>query len=280
MTEPHTTGQTGEKNISSFEGAENERASAATKLTIGLAAVAVIVVVGVVLSIVMLFRGDDAEPLVSLDPATDSAAPAQVGDGLFEPDPVFDKLNRVVYVPLDPHGVILSETLVAANRPVEQAPSGVMLQRIHGNMDLPFSTSDGPTGFTDNGVATGFSRTAQGAALAAAHYFGYLAAGDNRVEMLTESERVSDPTGQLSGVRLPDNTPTGAMPMVNVTFHPDLTLVKFGASVERPSGATEIRVSKIPVVWREGTGWVVQLDSPALGGEYEPMSSEGWQQWW
>lgn len=280
MTEPHTTGPTGKTNTPSLEGAENERASAATKLTVGLAAVAVIVVVGLVVSIVMLFRGDDAEPLVSLDPATDNGTTAQDKDSLFEQDPVFDKLNRVVYVPLDPHGVILADTLATGNRPVEQAPSGVMLQRIHGNMDLPFSTSDGPTGFTDNGVATGFARTPQGAALAAAHYFGYLAAGDNRVEMLTEAGRVSDPTGQLSTVKLADDTPTGAMPMVHVTFHPDLTLVKFGATVERTNGATEIRVSKIPVVWREGTGWVVQLDSTALGGEFEPMSSEGWQQWW
>ena len=280
MTEQNTTGQTGDTNTSSLEGAENERASAATKLTIGLAAVAVIVVVGLVLSIVMLFRGDDAEPLVSLDPTTDNGATARLDDLQFMPEPVFDKLHRVIYVPLDPHGVILSDALATGNRPAEQAPSGVMLQRIHGNMDLPFSTSDGPTGFTDSGVATGFARTPQGAALAAAHYFGYLAAGDNRVKMLTEAGRVSDPTGQLSTVKLPDNTPTGAMPMVNVTFHPDLTLVKFGATVERPSGATEIRVSKIPVVWREGTGWVVQLDSPALGGEFEPMSSEGWQQWW
>lgn len=279
MTEQNTTDSTNEKKTPTLD-AENERASSATKLTIGLAAVALIVVVGVVVSLVMVFRGDDADPLVSLDPTTDSSATAQDKDSLFEPDPVFDKFDRVIYVPLAPTGVILSDTLASSNRPADQAPSGVMLQRIHGNMDLPFSTSDGPTGFTDNGVATGFSRTAQGAALAAAHYIGYVAAGDNRVEMITQAGRVSDPTGQLSGVRLADNTPTAAMPMVNVTFHPDLTLVKFGATVERPTGATEIRVVKIPVVWREGTGWVVQLDSSALGGEFEPVSSDGWQQWW
>ena len=279
MTEQNTPDSTHEKNTPSLD-AENERASSATKLTIGLAAVALIVVVGVVVSLVMVFRGEDAEPLVSLDPTTGSSATAQDKDGLFEPDPVFDAFNRVIYVPLEPNGVILSDTLASSNRPADQAPSGVMLQRIHGNMDLPFSTSDGPTGFTDNGVATGFARTAQGAALAAAHYIGYVAAGDNRVEMVTQAGRVSDPTGQLSGVRLADNTPTAAMAMVNVTFHPDLTLVKFGATVERPTGTTEIRVVKIPVVWRDGTGWVVQLDSTAFGTEFEPMSSEGWQQWW
>ncbi|AOD24803.1 hypothetical protein IM25_23925 (plasmid) [Rhodococcus sp. p52] len=279
MTEPDTTSPTGETTTSSRADTENARASAATKLTIGLAGVAVIIVVGLVISIVMAFRSDD-EPLVSLDPSTDTGATAQLDDLKFMPEPVFDAFNRVIYLPLDPRGVILSDTVASGNRPAEQAPSGVMLQRIHGNMALPFSTSDGPTGFTDNGVAAGFARTPQGAALAAAHYIGYVAAGDNRVEMVTQAGRVSAPTGQLSGVRLADNTPTAAMSMVNVNFHPDLTLVKFGATVERPTGATEIRVVKIPVVWREGTGWVVQLDSTAFGTEFEPLSSEGWQQWW
>ncbi|UYF97193.1 hypothetical protein OCS65_28195 (plasmid) [Rhodococcus aetherivorans] len=239
-----------------------------------------IVVVGLVLSIVMLFRGDDAELLVSLDPTTDNGATARLEDLQFMPEPVFGKFDRVVYVPLDTRGVILSETLASTNRPVEQAPSGVMLQRIHGNMDLPFSTSDGPTGFTDNGVATGFARTAQGAALAAAHYVAYLISGDNRAGMVAEAGHSSDPAVLLEGLRMPDDTAVTASPMVNVSFHPDLTLVKFGASVERSNGATEVEVLKIPVVWREGTGWVVQLDSTALSGGFEPVSSEGWQQWW
>lgn len=279
MTEHNTTDSTNEKNTPSVES-ENERASSATKLTIGLAAVALIVVVGVVTSLVIVFRGDDAEPLASLDPTIGGAATAQVEDGQFEPDPVFGKFDRVVYVPLDTRGVILSDTLASANRPAEQAPSGVMLQRIHGNMDLPFSTSDGPTGFTDNGVATGFSRTAQGAALAAAHYLAYLISGDNRAEMVAEADHSSDPAVLLEGLRMPDDSAVTASPMVNVTFNPDLTLVKLGATVERSNGATEIQVTKIPMVWRESTGWVIQLDSTALSGGFEPVSSEGWQQWW
>ncbi|MBD8057080.1 hypothetical protein ICV35_25930 [Rhodococcus ruber] len=279
MTEPHTTGPTRDTTTSSLVDAENERSSAATKLTIGVAGVAVIVVVAVVFGLVMAFRGDD-EPLVSLDPTTDNAATTEVEDGLFEPDPVFDKANRVIYVPLDPNGVILSDTLASGSRPADQAPSGVMLQRIHGNMDLPFSTSDGPTGFTDNGVATGFSRTAQGAALAAAHYFGYAYAGGNRLEMATEAGLVSDPKGEFSTLGIADDTPASVMPLVNVLFNPDLTLVKFGYTVERPDGSPRIAVSKIPMVWREGTGWVLQADSTALGVEYEPLSADGWQQWW
>ncbi|QQM55690.1 hypothetical protein [Rhodococcus pyridinivorans] len=279
MTEQNTTDSTHEKNTPSFD-AENERASSATKLTIGLAAVAIIVVVGVVVSLVMVFRGDDAEPLVSLDPTTGNATVVEDKDSLFEPDPVFDRFERVVYVPLDPNGVILSETIASANRPDTQAPSGVMLQRIHGNMDLPFSTSDGPTGFTDNGVATGFARTPQGAALAAAHYLSYLLSGVNRVEMVAEAGHSTDPTLLLEGLRVPDNTGVSAAPLVNVTFHPDLTLVKLGATVERSNGSTEIQLTKFPLVWREGTGWVVQLDPTVMSSGFEPVSAEGWQQWW
>ncbi|MCW3471833.1 hypothetical protein OMK68_19710 [Rhodococcus pyridinivorans] len=279
MTEQNTTDSTNEKNTPSFE-AENERASSATKLTIGLAAVAIIVVVGVVVSLVMVFRGEDAEPLVSLDPTTGSSATAQDKDGLFEPDPVFDKGNRVIYVPLEPHGVILSDTLASSNRPADQAPSGVMLQRIHGNMDLPFSTSDGPTTFTDNGVATGFARTPQGAALAAAHYFAYVTGGADRLELLEQAGKLSDPTGQFADLGLPDSMATAALPMIKVIFNPDLALVKFGYTAEMDDGSTKVVASKIPMVWREDTGWVLKGDATALGVEYEPVPADGWQQWW
>jgi len=278
VTEPNTTGQPGDQ-LSTALDTENERSSSATKFTIGLAGLAVVVLVGVVLSVVMIVRGDD-EPLVSLDPTTGNATVVEDKDSLFEPDPVFGKFDRVVYVSLDPNGVILSDTLASANRPDDQAPSGVMLQRIHGNMDLPFSTSDGPTGFTDNGVATGFARTPQGAALAAAHYVAYLISGDNRAEMVAEAGHSTDPSLLLEGFRVPDASAVTASPLVNVTFHPDLTLVKLGATVERSNGATEIQLTKVPMVWREGTGWVVQLDSEALSSGFEPVSAEGWQQWW
>ncbi|BDB63489.1 MULTISPECIES: hypothetical protein [Rhodococcus] len=281
MTEQNITDSTHEKNTPSFD-AENERASSATKLTIGLAAVALIVVVGVVVSLVMVFRGDDAEPLVSLDPTTGSSATAQDTDGLFEPDPVFDKANRVIYVPLDPNGVILSETLASGNRPANQAPSGVMLQRIHGNMDLPFSTSDGPTGFTDNGVAIGFSRTAQGAALAAAHYGGYFASGTDRTNMLVEAALLSDPNGEAAKASLgiPDSSPASALPMVKVLFNPDLTLVQFGRPVQKSDGSTAISYSKLPLVWRDGSGWVLKIDPVAMGEGTEPIDAAGWSSWW
>lgn len=278
MTEHNTTPASTDWTDSSA-GKEKNTSSAAWKLSAGLAGLALLVIGGMILSLVLIFRGDDAEPLVSLDQGATGTG-SEIEDGLFQPDPVFDQVNRVVYVPLDSKGVLLSETTAGGSRPADQEPSGVMLQRIHGNMDLPFSTSDGPTGFTDNGVATGFSRTAQGAALAAAHYFGYVYAGQDRLEMLDAAGRLSDPKGEFSNLGSASNTPSSVMPMVKVLFNPDLALVKFGYTAEMTDGSTKIVVSKIPMVWREGTEWVLQADSTALGVEYEPLPADGWHQWW
>lgn len=279
MTEQNSTPVADEKNQSAAHG---DRANTAWKLTFGLAGLAVIVVAGLVFSLVLVFRGDDAEPLVPLDQSTDGGQSQAVTE-LFLPEPVMDRVNRVIYVPVDPKGVILSESTTGTDRrPVTQAPGGVMLQRIHGNMDMPFSTSDGPTGFTDNGVAIGFSRTAQGAALAAAHYVGYLFAGADRQTMLMDAGLLSDPDGEVAKTDLgiPDNTPASALPMVKVLFNRDLTLVQFGRPVEKSNGATEISYSKAPMVWREGTGWVLKVDPVAMGEGSEPTGAAGWSSWW
>lgn len=279
MTEQNTAdAKTGSENSTDTEA--SKRADGAMKLTIGLAGLAVILVAGIVFSVIVFFR-DDAEPLVALDQATDQSV---VESGEFEPDPVLDKANRVIYVPLDENGVILSRsTAQGGSRPEDQAPSGVMLQRIHGNMDMPFSTSDGPTDFTDTGIATGFARTAQGAGLAAAHYLGYMSAGADRTQMLVDSGLVSDPAGEVpkKWMIVPGSIPAVAMPIVRVTFNPDLTLVEFGRQVEKTSeGTSHIQLLKVQMVWRSGTGWVLKVDPSSTSLHTEPMGSPGWSQWW
>lgn len=278
MTEQNTSPSAGKQTGST---GTDDRGNTAWKLTFGLAGLAVIVVAGIVFSLVLIFRGDDAEPLVSLDRNT-GGGQDQVDQTLFYPEPVFDKVNRVIYVPVDPNGVILSESTAESDRPVTDAPSGVILQRIHGNMDMPFSTSDGPTGFTDNGIATGFSRTAQGAALAAAHYGGYLFSGSDRADLLIDAGLLSDPNGEVAKTDLgiPDSSPASAMPLVKVVFNRDLTLVQLGRTVETRSGSTEISFSKLPMVWREGTGWVLKVDPVGMGEGTEPRDAAGWSSWW
>ena len=260
-----------------------------TRLLMGGSIFAVIVVMGIAVSLFIAFRGGD-EPLV---PAGDQGSQAitEVQNTQFELDPFFDEQGRVVYVPLDERGVALPQSSPAANRSAATAPSGIMLQRVHGNMVVPFSTSDGPTGFSDSGVATGFARTPQGAGLAAVHYLGYFATGNNRIEMLKAAGRVEDTDGLLEGQieynaagvgrANPDSSPYGVLEMIKVNYNNDLTRVHFGGTLEMKDGRTENRDLWIDLVWRDGTGWVLKLgDASTADAKVVPDFADGWSSWW
>lgn len=264
------------------DSSTDDKGNSATKLMIGLSVLAVIIIAGIVFSIVILVRGEDAGPLVPAD-RNATGENSEIEESRFQPEPVFDLQNRVIYIPLDDNGVVLPQSRPGGDRSAAQAPGGVMLQRIHGNMDLPFSTSDGPTGFTDTGVAKGFSRTAQGAALAAAHYAGYLYGGPDRMMMLSKAGLLSDPNGDVEKANLaaiPNNTPASAMPMVKVGFNPDLTLVEFGYTAEMKDRTTRNEVARIPLVWREGTGWILKVDPSGMRATTVPSFDQGWASWW
>lgn len=193
MSEPTTSPEPGPQS----PPPEPEGKKIGTIGLIGVGLVVVIILAGLAVSLVVLQRDQDT-PLVNTD-AGGSNAPVTPDPqaGLFEPDPEFDTLGRVTYVPKDPNGVVLEQITPPAGRAADAAPAGVMLQRIHGNMVLPFSTSDGPTAVDSSGVATGFAHTPQGAALAGAHYMAYLAAGNDRLDMIAASRQIDDPNSDL-----------------------------------------------------------------------------------
>ena len=137
---------------------------------IALIFVAVLVVVGLVL---FFARGSEDSP---------TAAPATHPDG---EDSVqaeqwagktADRWGTMVYFPVDSRGQTLSERLTERDPadPSAQliAPEGVVMQYTDvgsTGMPVPFSTTDGPTGF-DGTLPTGFSQSGAGAGLAAAHW--------------------------------------------------------------------------------------------------------------
>ncbi|WP_027020475.1 hypothetical protein [Corynebacterium sputi] len=137
---------------------------------IALIFVAVLVVAGLVL---FFARGSEDSP---------TAAPATHPDG---EDSVqaeqwagktADRWGTMVYFPVDSRGQILSERLTKRDPadPSAQliAPEGVVMQYTDvgsTGMPVPFSTTDGPTGF-DGTLPTGFSQSGAGAGLAAAHW--------------------------------------------------------------------------------------------------------------
>lgn len=249
----------------------------------------VILVAGLIFSIVILVRGGD-EPLV---PAGDqgNGATSAVEQDQFAPDPFFDEKGRVVYVPLNTNGVILRQSAPATGRAATTAPSGIMLQQVHENMHLPFSTSDGPTGFSDSGVATGFSRTAQGAGLAGVHYFSYLATGNTRVKMLQDAGVVSDPNNTLPELikfnssgqpgAAPDNFPSRVLQMIKVDYNDDLARVHLGATVQLDSGRMSNRDMWLDLVWRDGVGWSAVIPPKGRADVQDlPDFSGGWTSWW
>lgn len=249
----------------------------------------VIVVVALIVAVVIAVRDSD-EPLV---PAGDqgNGATAAVEPDQFEPDPFFDEKGRVVYAPLNTNGVILRQSSPATGRAATTAPSGIMLQQVHQNMHLPFSTSDGPTGFSASGVATGFSRTAQGAGLAGVHYIGYMASGNSRIQMLLDAGLVSDPNNNIQELidlnasgkpgAAPDNFPSRVFQMIKVDYTADLARVHLGASVARAGGTENVDIWT-DLVWRDDKGWVVK--APAKGEKTYQLvtdySAEGWSSWW
>ncbi|MDH6291846.1 hypothetical protein [Rhodococcus opacus] len=261
----------------------------ATRLLMGGSILGVIVVAAIITSIIIFVRGGD-EPLVPAgDQGSDATAATQPDQ--FEPDPFFDEQGRVVYAPLNDNGVLLAQSSPATGRSAATAPSGIMLQRVHGNMYLPFSTSDGPTAFSDTGVATGFARTAQGAGLAAVHYLNYLATGNNRIQMLQDAGLVADPQDQLAELKAfnasnqpgaaPDNFPGRVLQMIKVNFTEDLARVHIGASTNLKDGRTQNADMSLDLVWREGTGWVVQVQgNNAFGARAVADFSDGWTSWW
>lgn len=292
MTEPHSAPDP----VSAPPAAEPEGKKIGTLGWAGAGFAVLFLVAGLVISLVILVRDDDA-PLVQLDaPANAPAATPDPSAGQFEPDPVFDPLGRVSYVPRDPAGAVLDQVTPSGSRPVTAPPAGVILERVHGNMTLPFSTSDGPTAIDDSGVATGFARTPQGAALAASHYLAFFFGGNDRVDMLAASGQVDDPGSDLRVKKMAndlrgevwqaDGAPAAALPSVRVDYADPLARVWFGYSATTDGRTTYSRI-RLDVLWREDRGWVLQArrdDNPqgptAVGTRDEIPFESGWTTWW
>ena len=258
-------------------------------LALGLAFLTIIVVIGVVVSIVIATRDEDG-PLVPAGDQGPGTAAVVEGDQ-FEQDPYFDELGHVVYIPRNERGVALPQSSPSVNRSATTPPAGIILQRVHGDMILPFSTSDGPTSFTDSGIATGFAHTLQGAGLAATHYASYLSTGNTAIRQLQDAGLLEDTEGliakqmelnasgapgavELSKVRL--------LPLIKIDYHEDLARVHFGLSGTTRDGRPRNVESWLDVVWRTGIGWVFKVgDASTVETRVVPdFSGAGWTTWW
>ncbi|AEF43105.1 hypothetical protein AS9A_P20061 (plasmid) [Hoyosella subflava DQS3-9A1] len=278
----------GQKKPDATDRPEKTVEPTSTKTTIAIAIVAVIIAMGAIVSIWIIVKGGD-EPLAGpTAPATgeDATPPAEK----FRDDPFFDDLGRPVYTPVDDRGALLTQVAPPSVRAESDAPGGIVLQVVHGNLVLPFSTTDGPTGFTENGVATGFSRTPQGAGLAATHYLAFLSTGNDRISLMKEAGLVEDDEGFLQqivmlnaqgGEGAAENGRSQIAPeFLRVEYHDDLSRVSHGVRLRAPNGETGNLIGWMDLVWRDGTGWIVKIRGPETFKTDWADSLEGWSQWW
>ncbi|WP_032365716.1 lipase chaperone [Rhodococcoides fascians] len=266
---------------------------------IAVAAIVVIVVVGAVFFVVPNMNDDDAPSTTAAPPTT--AAPTSGdseldtgADGFGVPDA--DLSGRTVMVPNNPAGQPLPQREPTGprvectndGRPVT-SPESMMIQRNFGVSTL-YSETDGPS-YIDGLVLAGYTRTPQGAALAAANFLPRgLAGGDVAVEaseklLLNGSEAIG-PDARAVEENKPVNTATVALraPMgfkilscTDSFAVVELALIRdvddAGKRMQNPT-YTGLRMN---MVWDQGTWKAREATGPAQFGPYNSL--DGFTRW-
>lgn len=257
------------------------------------------------MAVLVAIRGDGDEsstqpPQVTATDVPTSLPPqtsvSRLPDGAFGV-PTTDTRGRRVETPTNPLGQVLPQSGDTPDTTDPEAvlppPEGLMWQRVYG-ATIPFSTSDGPTAISTDGVPTGFAHTPQGAALAA-WQIGQRAtwAPDDqnvalldRAAVVSEAARPEADTLRTNGAQVYAGNPELPAQMRDVpvavritTYSKDFAHVEFAQPLNRDDGFTAISVG-VDMVWRDGQWkWVV----PEPGNDPSRLlistTGDGWTPW-
>lgn len=268
-------------------------------LLIGAAALAIIVLAAVI--IVRFSGGDDQPPTATAPtPATSvpaAEAPSNMGtgeEGFGIPDA--DLSGRTIMVPNNPAGQPLPQREPIGPR-VEctddgrqvTSPESMMIQRNFGVSTL-YSETDGPS-YIDGLVLAGYTRTPQGAALAAANFVPRtLAGGPVAIEaadkLILDGGDIGDPAERAEEAAKPVRTETVAL-RAPVAFK-ILSCTESFAVVElamiRDVDDTGARLQspvyaglRLNMVWDGGTWKTREATGPASFGPYPSL--DGFTRW-
>jgi hypothetical protein len=219
------------------------------------------------------------------------SAPAIFPADAFEA-PAADIFGRRVDIPKVPSGQSLPQDASQQKKASDPdwltaAPAGTQglggWQRVYG-VSVPFSTSDGPSRMED-GLALGYSRTPQGAALAMMqiYYRTFARPADDKIRdrqmVLTPEDKVTVAQRKAEG-KLPEQLPESATKYIVATdafrilsFSPDAALV--GVAGRGP--ASTWLAQQAQMVWVNGD-W--RLKGDAANRKQETITSlGGWTRW-
>ncbi|WP_206509847.1 hypothetical protein [Rhodococcus sp. KRD197] len=266
---------------------------------IGLAAIAVVVLVGVIAFIVPM--REDEPPTTAGPPATTAAPTPDDSDldtgaeGFGVPDA--DLSGRTIMVPNNPAGQPLPQRDPTGPRvecsidgqPVT-SPESMMIQRNFGVSTL-YSETDGPS-YLDGLVLAGYTRTPQGAALAAANFLPRgLAGGPVAVETtekltLIPDEEIGSQEQKEAELAKPVNTEIVALraPMAFKILSCTDSFAVVELAVIRDVDDTGNRLQnptytgmRLNMAWDGGTWKVSKLTGSTTGGPYNSL--DGFTRW-
>ncbi|MGU3438157.1 hypothetical protein ACNHUS_34755 [Actinomycetes bacterium M1A6_2h] len=269
-------------------------------ILIAAAAIIVVTVIGAIVFIVPNMNNDDTPPFAATPPATSTPpTPGQSdidtgAEGFGTPDA--DLSGRTVMVPNNPAGQPLPQRKPTGLRvectndgqPVT-SPESMMIQRNFGVSTL-YSETDGPSRL-DGLVLNGYTRTPQGAALAAANIVPRtLAGGQVAIEvadkLVLNGDQLADPAARESDASKPINTEPVALrapfAFKILSCTDSFTVVELasirdvddtGARLQSPTYSG----LRLNMVWDDNTWKVRETTGPASFGPYNTL--DGFTRW-
>ena len=206
-----------------------------------------------------------------------------------------DALGRGMRIPTNPDGLVLPQSKPSSGKLTDPIPSpaGLEWQKVYG-VPMPFTTSDGPTRITEDGVPVGFTRTPQGAAVAALQIMFRATYGpaDVRNAVLrtsvigTEQQKnvlrgATNPAEYQSipeALRISADQYTTTTAVVRWAFGP------LPAPAEHPTSTGQCwSAGEVPLIW-EDDQWKLKLTEDVLTSDYtrfivETLDTGGWSRW-
>ncbi|OZC83409.1 hypothetical protein CH282_15725 [Rhodococcus sp. 06-418-1B] len=271
------------------------------KILIGLAVVVVVAIVGAIVFVIPNLREDDRPQATEPAPSTTTAPTAPTESelntgalGFGRPDA--DLSGRTVMNPTNPAGWPLPQSDPIGPR-VEctndgrqvTSPEEMMIQHNFGVATL-YSKTDGPS-YIDGLVLAGYSRTPQGAALAAANFLPRaLAGGEVAVEasdkLLLDRAQPVGPTEKESEESASVNTDTVALraPMgfKILSCTDSFTVVELAMIRDVDDNGKRMHTPaymglRMNMVWDQGTWKAREATGPASFGPYDSL--DGFTRW-